>query len=263
MFIEHVEPKERKPLSRPERFASLLMNPDDNADHLPADFIMGLDDLPEAARKRMRFGEWVKPEGAVYEIPDSVIIKRRDVPPIEDFTVGVDFGLHGAAVLLGWTGDMVYALADCGGYNVTANVLGELIGQMTARNWTLEPDGQDVDGPFWRVTRRGEMATLREEPPMDFISYGDPAGGERLQQIPRCNKANNSVDAGIDAICQLLKSGLLRIVDECTGLFGEIFDYKRDPDTGKIIKVNDHYCDAFRYGHASRALVPQIRVRRV
>ncbi|MDY4832567.1 MAG: terminase, partial [Treponema sp.] len=79
-----------------------------------------------------------------------------------------------------------------------------------------------------------------------FVTYCDPAGGERIQEVPGGVKANNSVDAGIDYIIALIERGKFFVCKDCTGVLGEIWDYSRD-ENNQIVKVNDHYMDAMRY----------------
>ena len=85
-----------------------------------------------------------------------------------------------------------------------------------------------------------------------FVTYCDPAGGERIQEVPGGVKANNSVDAGIDYIIAKIERGQFFVCKDCTGVLGEIWDYSRD-ENNQIVKVNDHYMDAMRYAIFSAA----------
>lgn len=58
--------------------------------------------------------------------------------------------------------------------------------------------------------------------------------------------ADNAVEAGIDAVQRRLASGRLKILSTCRALIGEMRIYRRD-DKGKVVKENDHACDALRY----------------
>lgn len=60
-------------------------------------------------------------------------------------------------------------------------------------------------------------------------------------------KANNEVEAGILAVFDRLSSGKLKIFTTCENLLAEMRLYRRD-EMGKILKKNDHACDAMRYG---------------
>ena len=110
----------------------------------------------------------------------------------------------------------VYIIADNGGFNITTQTFVE---QLTSKKWYEEV----------------------------FVTYCDPAGGERIQEIPGGVKANNSVDAGIDYISALIERKRFFVSKSATGVLGEIWDYSRD-ENNQIVKVNDHYMDAMRYG---------------
>ena len=269
VFIEGVEPRSRQPFKEPGRYGAMLMNPIDHMAHLPTHYLEQLDDLSPAQRRRMKFGEWVQPEGSVFDgFTESDILDASAVPPFDDFTVGVDFGMEGAAVLVGWRGDEVCALDSCGGYGLTASALNAKIVEMCAHNWTLPPAGEDDDGPFWLSggrAWRGQAggARLRQPPPMDYVAYCDPSGGERIQEIANGVEANNAVEPGLDWLNMQIERGNFKACRRAAGLFGEIFDYRRDVDTGKIIKEADHFCDALRYGSFSRAARPMPRLRTV
>ena len=63
--------------------------------------------------------------------------------------------------------------------------------------------------------------------------------------------AENSVEAGIFEVGQLMASGQLKIFDTCTNLLAERRIYRRD-EKGKIIKKKDHALDALRYAVMAR-----------
>lgn len=218
VFIRKIEPRTDEPLAKPNLYASAVLNPMDNAENLASDYITDiLDNMPEKQKARFRDGLWVKAEGLVYDhFEESMVLKRDELPKKFDrITGGQDFGLHIAAVKVGWFKGSVYVLADYGGFNITTRTAVE---NQKAIGW--------YDN--------------------NFVTYCDPAGGERIQEVPNGVKANNSVDSGIDYIQSLMERGKFFICKDCTGLLGEIFDYARD-ENNQIVKVNDHYCDALRY----------------
>jgi len=55
LFVQHRDPETNKMLSDPDQYASLQINPADNLENLPEDYIKTLDALP--ARMRIRFKE--------------------------------------------------------------------------------------------------------------------------------------------------------------------------------------------------------------
>ena len=218
VFIRKIEPRTDEKLNKPEFYASAVLNPMDNAENLDEDYISDiLDNMPEKQRARFRDGLWVKPEGSVYEkFEESMILPRDKLPSeFDKYTGGQDFGLHIAAVKVGWVGDCVYVIGDYGGFNITTKTSVE---NQQARGWYDEC----------------------------FVTYCDPAGGERIQEVPGGVKANNSVDAGIDYIIALIERGKFFVCKDCTGVLGEILDYSRD-ENNQIVKVNDHYMDAMCY----------------
>ena len=145
-----------------------------------------------------------------------MILPRDNFPFLFVYFIGgKDFGLQIAAVKVGWVGDCVYVIGDYGGFNITTKTSVE---NQTAKGWYDEC----------------------------FVTYCDPAGGERIQEVPGGVKANNSVDAGIDYIIALIERGKFFVCKDCTGVLGEIWDYSRD-ENNQIVKVNDHYMDAMRY----------------
>jgi hypothetical protein len=225
LFIEKVQPRTGEAVKQPELYACMRMNPADNQAHLPKDYIQTqLETLPERARRRFLLGEFVKAEGTVYdEFDETYICKRKDVPDIERYSVGLDFGLNMAAVLIGWVGDSIYVLDDYGAYGTTANSFNAAI----SRNWGAFP----------------------------YVAWCDPAGGERLQEITNSDKANNSVEPGIDAINNKIHSRQFFVCDNCAGVLSEIWDYRRD-DKERIVKLNDHFMDAMRYGIFSEIATP-------
>jgi hypothetical protein len=217
-----------EPLVKPELYASMVLNPADNREHLPEDYISDiLDVLPERQRARFRDGAWVKAEGVVYDkFDEGMIVRPADLPERFDrFAAGQDFGLNITNVKIGLRGDCVYVLADYGSYNMTTQSFNE---ELLARKW---------------FSWQGEGGAVI---PVDFPIYCDPAGGERIQEITNGVKANNSVEAGIDYINAKIERGQFFVSAACAGVLSEIWDYCRD-EAGEIVKVNDHFMDALRY----------------
>lgn len=218
VFIRKIEPRTDEKLGRAELYESMVMNPEDNAENLAEDYITDvLDAMPEKQRARFRDGLWVKAEGVIYDKFDESMILRPDELPekFDYFTGGQDFGLHIAAVKVGWVGRTAYVVKDAGGFNITTRTFVE---------------GQEKEKWY------GET----------FTTFCDPAGGERIQEIPGGVKANNSVDSGIDCVSAMMERGQFYISSECRGVLGEISDYTRD-ENNQIVKVNDHFMDAMRY----------------
>lgn len=60
-------------------------------------------------------------------------------------------------------------------------------------------------------------------------------------------KADNSREAGIYKVWQMLSSGRLKVFKTCNALLEEYRMYHRD-EKGQIVKEHDHLMDAMRYG---------------
>jgi PBSX family phage terminase large subunit len=211
-----------EPLEKPELYASMILNPKDNLEHLPEDYISDiLEALPEKQKNRFLYGLWGKQEGAIYEkFEESMIIKFSELPEKFDrYAAGQDFGLNITNVKIAWLGDVIYVLSDYGAFNMTTKSFNT---ELEARGWFECPDG------------------------MGLPVYCDPAGGERIQEVTGGVKANNSVESGIDYINAKIERGQFFVCEKCTGVLSEIWDYCRDEE-GEIVKVNDHYLDALRY----------------
>jgi len=209
-------------LEKPELYQAMLLNPEDNRENLPEDYIADiLDTLPEKQKARFRDGLWVKAEGVIYDkFDETMIIKADDLPEHFDrYAAGQDFGLNITFVKIGWLGDVIYVLCDYGAFNMTTQSFNE---EVAARGWFDNPDD------------------------MGLPVYCDPAGGERIQEVTGGTKANNSVDSGIDFINAKIERKQFFVCEKCTGVLSEIWDYCRD-EAGQIVKVNDHYLDALRY----------------
>ena len=223
LFIQKKDPETKELLKNPNKYAAIKINPADNEENLPENYIEDiLENLPERKRKRFRDGDFVKEEGVIYSKFDAtkhVIYDASEIPTMEFYSKGLDFGLNMAAVLIGYCGDMVYILDCYGAYNVTTSVFQSIL---TARGWDS----------------RGR------------VTYCDPAGGERIKEVKGGKKATNDVEAGIDSIETLIEQDRFRVWHLCRGVLDEIDEYKRDEE-GKIIKENDHFMDGMRYGHFS------------
>jgi len=59
--------------------------------------------------------------------------------------------------------------------------------------------------------------------------------------------AKNQVEAGLFSVQCLMSEQRLKIYEGCVGLLSELRMYQRLED-GRVKKINDHFCDAMRYG---------------
>jgi len=229
LFIEKVDPKSGKALERPELWGSLSMNPIDNLANLPENYMRDiLDQLPERARRRLRDGEWVRSEGMIFNHfdPACVLDAVPDGVTFECYTIGIDFGLNMAGILVGWRGEEVWLLDEIRTYNATSSAFGAQI--------------------------RSKWGHLRPHP----FSYGDPSGGERLREV-NAVPGNNSVESGLDFMSAKMEDGHWKVLRKCRGWLGEVYDYHKD-EMGAVVKENNHSVDASRYAifsHRSRGVI--------
>lgn len=218
LFIEQIDPKTLVPLEDPKIYDNLQMNPDDNVINLPEDYLDELKRLPDHSRRRFLRGEWVRAEGLVlYNFSDRMIVSPRELPrpsKIERFITGNDFGRNMASILIGWQGDRAWLYDEIAEYNFTSSMLNKEI----TRRW-----GRHIE-----------------------ISYCDPSGGERIQEIYMGTEADNSVEPGLNCINTLMEEDNFRVCSRCTTWLQEVESYRRD-EKGRIIKENDHMIDASRY----------------
>jgi hypothetical protein len=149
-----------EPLEKPELYQSMTLNPEDNREHLPDDYIPDiLDGLPEKQRARFRDGLWVKAEGVIYDrFDETMIVRAGDLPERFDRCAGgQEFGLNITVVKIGWLGDCVYVLRDYGAFNMTTQSFNE---ELAARGLFDCGDG------------------------LGFPVYCDPAGGSGYRRLP-------------------------------------------------------------------------------
>ena len=215
LFHRHVEPLSGEPLKKTERFGRIKMNPSDNLANLSEGYIDTLKDLPPDRQARFLHGEYVDPTGLIYkEFLESMIIDRE--VECAEYIVGVDLITY-AAVLIGILAERVYILDEIGGGNMLASELNTLmVGRWQKYLYTAYLD--------WNL---GE------------------AGTREFAHSVMAEKGAGSVEAGISLIRDKMDKGKFFIHNKCYRTRGEIESYRRD-ENGKIIKADDHYCDAAR-----------------
>lgn len=134
VFIEKRDPKSKQPLGEPEHYASMVMNPADNAANLPQDYLNELQNLPERQRKRFWDGRFVAElDNALWTME---LIERQRWPvgkPLPDF-------------------QRVVVAVDPSGAGGVEDVRSDEIGIVAA--------AEGVDGDYYVL----EDATLRDAP---------------------------------------------------------------------------------------------------
>ena len=93
LFIDHKSPDTNQPLKRPEEYASLLMNPKDNIENLPSEYLDMLDGLPKHQRDRFLLGKFAdETENALWnsEMIERSRVNGDDLPKMLRVVVAVD-----------------------------------------------------------------------------------------------------------------------------------------------------------------------------
>lgn len=93
MFIQKQDPESRKALKDPELYASLLMNPTDNLQNLPASYLRALDNMPKRQRDRFYLGKFGdETENALWtdDIINGSKIDDEALPQLVRVVIGVD-----------------------------------------------------------------------------------------------------------------------------------------------------------------------------
>ena len=92
-FIDKVDPDTRTPLADPERYAAMMMNPVDNRENLPEDYMRELESLPDRMRRRFLLGQFqAAVENALWtmESLDEGRILDGRVPDMQRIVIAVD-----------------------------------------------------------------------------------------------------------------------------------------------------------------------------
>lgn len=93
MYGLKLEPAQRTPLTNPDDYASMQVNPSDNLANLPEGFMTNLDALPEKDKRRFKDGEFLPMvDGALwtYDMLDKCRVTRDQLPPMKRVVVAVD-----------------------------------------------------------------------------------------------------------------------------------------------------------------------------
>lgn len=93
LFIQHRDPDSGSPIPMPEQYQAMLMNPVDNRDNLPAEYLEQLESLPERLRKRFLRGEFLPAaENALWstDMLDRQRILNAELPEMQRIVIAVD-----------------------------------------------------------------------------------------------------------------------------------------------------------------------------
>ncbi len=93
LFIEKRDPDRRTGLANPDNYASIIMNPNDNRENLPASYIEELAGMSEAMRRRFLLGQFADvSESALWtlELLDQQRIVDGKVPDMARIVIAID-----------------------------------------------------------------------------------------------------------------------------------------------------------------------------
>ena len=193
----------------------------------------------EAQYSRYLLGEWTAADGMVYKefaaADKELIISQSDLDTllssgiITGHILGVDFGTTNATAIL------VIGLTD------TKQVV--VLKEYYINDTLLNDVVRIIRGEYYKYS-----STLRG-------IYIDPAANVLSKQlikegIPKVYDGNNSVLDGINFVQDLFSERRLFICETCTNLIDELYSYSWSPNIGgtdRVVKINDHACDALRY----------------
>lgn len=191
--------------------------------------------------QRYILGEWVDPEGLVYDMFDRekhIIQELPKLSPLESF-VGCDFGTQNATTFIlfqrqlntdTWIATREYYYS--GRESKAQKTVGEYVADL--KQWLdgLKPTRIIVDPSALPL-----ITELRKQ----GFAY---------------QAANNDVLNGILDVQTMLKSGRLKIYKDCKYTIQEFGVYAWDKDKeDTVIKENDHCMDALRYFVRTKRLV--------
>lgn len=192
-------------------------------------------------RKRLIDGEWCQAEGAVYAMFEPARHVVSALPEmVEYFAVGIDYGTTNptSAILLGLGVDgVLYAV----------------------REWRYDSKASHAQLSDEEYSRHIRAWLDRLDVQPTYICVDPSAASFRVQLwrdglSPR--PAVNSVTDGIRLVSSLFTADKLKIHESCEGLIEELPSYAWDDRASAKgldvpMKVNDHSCDALRYGVAT------------
>lgn len=110
-FILGEDPDTGKQITNKKQYACLRMNPVDNVEHLPDDYIEMLEHLPEDKKRRFLLGEYGDSEGAIFTNWEIIETVPEEILKHSRRSIGLDFGFSvdpAALVDVYVNGDKVY-----------------------------------------------------------------------------------------------------------------------------------------------------------
>ncbi len=232
--VLHIDPESGQALRDQQKWARLPWSAYDNRANLPAEYLAGLEALPEIMKKRMLDGIWCDNTGAVYQefSEEKHVVPEFAIPEDWQKIRAIDFGYTNPFVCL-WG--------------------------------AVDPDGRLYIYREWykagvRTAEHAETIKRLSGKERYSITVADHDAAERaeLESLGiRTAAAEKKVVSGIQRVkCRLADAGdgrpRLFFFAGLKNILSEMYDYQWMPDSGGTVKeeplkMNDHAMDALRY----------------
>lgn len=197
--------------------------------------------------RRNILGHWVQAEGAIYEAFDEKRHVVQDVPHISRWLCdSIDYGTTNPY------SDLLIGL----GVDQRLYVVSEY-------RWDSRAQRRKKTDAEYSQERRRWLAAV-SQPQTNVIGVSpewtvvDPSAASYIEQLHRdgvsgVTPAENTVLDGIRTVSSLFAADRLRVHPSAVGLIEELPGYSWDDEAAekgedKPIKIDDHSCDALRYG---------------
>lgn len=197
--------------------------------------------------RRSILGHWVQAEGAIYDAFDETRHVVREVPHITRWLCdAIDYGTTNpyADLLIGLGADQrLYVVSEY--------------------RWDSRAERRKKTDAEYSAARKRWLASV-PHPQTNVIGVQpewtvvDPSAASYVEQLHRdgvhgVTPADNSVLDGIRTVGSLIAAGRLLVHESARGLIEEIPGYSWDDEKAEKgedvpIKMDDHSCDALRYG---------------
>lgn len=225
LFVEHRSPDTKKPIPNPGDYAFIQMNPGDNAENLPANYIKELEALPLRLRRRFAEGNFADATpNALFteEILDKWRHEGGDLPDFQRIGIAVDPSGAGDKDNEGNDdiGVMVGALATDG----NVYILEDLTCKLGPHGW-----GRVVASAYDRVGA-------------DFVCAEINFGGAMVEHViktakPNVNykevKASRGKAVRAEPVSALMEQGRVRMVGRFPALEDELCAFNTSGYTGE------------------------------
>ena len=191
--------------------------------------------------RRFILGEWCLADGLVYQLfdPEKMVFGGAvEIRKYAELIVSYDYGIQNATAFL-----MM-------GFNTEENTVDVIRGwSYSGRDSLVQKTDDELYDDLLQFV--GDLA-IRDV-------YGDPSATSfhaliKKKKRFRDRNADNDVLDGISFVSQLMSLGQLRIHSSCADLIRELQGYAWDSEKSEkegkdiVLKVDDHSCDALRYG---------------